>query len=296
MVLETGPGVSPSSPTPLWRQVMETIRAGIESGRWSENERILSERELSAVLGVSRNTVRQAINEAVSAGLLTRVQGRGTFVAPRHVNQPLAWMQGFEETLRARGILPGSRLTSVGVQRVGPPASIQLVGEEACDVMFVRIVGLGDGSPMVVYDSYVPLDLGAPLQADLGRLVRESHLLLVNRILAARFGWAHLQAYQTYEACAASADIAGLLEVAAATPVLKVTTLFSNPSGRPVEYHEAFYRSDKYRFHITRQLVFSEAQHPMPGDVRGYGDRAGEEGDAGGKAGHRYQPFIHGRP
>lgn len=251
--------VDASRPDPLWRQVVDALRDGIESGRWAENERIPSERELSDRLGVSRNTVRQAIAEAVRAGLLTRVQGRGTFVARRQVHQPLAWMQGFEETLRARGMVPGFRLVTVELRRLAASVAVRLVGDEAGEGVFVRMVGLGDGAPMAVYDSYVPLDLGAFLPGELGQAADKGRLELVNRLLAERNGWEYLQALQAYEAAGAGPEVAALLEVAAGAPVLKVTTLFQNPGGRPVEYREAFYRSDRYRFHITRRLVFGPA-------------------------------------
>ncbi len=255
-----------SEPSPLWRQVAEAIRAHVESGRWAPNQRIPSERELSARFGVSRNTVRQAIAQAVSGGWLRRVNGRGTFVAPPRVDQPLAWMQGFEETLRTWRMTPGSRLVAFRVRRVGSPAAPRLLGEKRGELVFVRILGLGDGVPLVVYDSYLPLDLGIPLQEELQHLEQSGQLVLVNRLLGRRHGWEYLQAHQVYEACGAPADVAALLQVATGAPLLRVSTLFSNPLGRPVEYREALYRADRYRFHITRRLALSDGPAASAGE------------------------------
>ncbi|MEE1274075.1 MAG: GntR family transcriptional regulator [Olegusella sp.] len=66
--------------TPLYQQVMEKIKRGIESGAYATGEKIPSEAELSEMYSVSRITVRRAVEELVEQGLLTKRQGKGTYV------------------------------------------------------------------------------------------------------------------------------------------------------------------------------------------------------------------------
>lgn len=248
--------VDPYGPTPLWQQVIRVIRENIATGRWRINERIPSERELSAQLGISRNTVRQAIAEAVNAGLLRRAQGKGTFVAPPKIDQPLYWMTTFEETLRLQGLEPGTRLLQWKVRPAPQGVSERLNGNPRGPVTHVRLVGLGSSEPMAVYDSYLPLDIAGRIQPEIERRLQAGRVVFVNRIVAHVFGWSYLDAEQTYEVSVAGARVARVLGLDPRTPVFVVTSLFTSPEGRPVEYRRAVYRGDKYQFHIRRRVLF----------------------------------------
>ncbi|GAX89894.1 GntR family transcriptional regulator [Effusibacillus lacus] len=68
---------------PLYVQVKESVLAEIKSGQWKAGDKLPTERELSEKLKVSRNTVSQAYQELEAEGILTSVQGRGTFVCDR---------------------------------------------------------------------------------------------------------------------------------------------------------------------------------------------------------------------
>ena len=73
------------SALPLYYQLKEILKEEIDIGKYSPGDRILSENELSALLGISRNTSKQAISELVSDGVLYRIQGKGTFVSEKKV-------------------------------------------------------------------------------------------------------------------------------------------------------------------------------------------------------------------
>lgn len=69
------------SPIPLYQQLLNEIRARIAAGEWKAGDRLPTEAEIAAELGVSRVTVRQALGAAVNAGLVVRMPGKGTYVA-----------------------------------------------------------------------------------------------------------------------------------------------------------------------------------------------------------------------
>ena len=74
-----------NSVLPLYYQLKEILKEEIDIGKYKPGERILSENELSALLGISRNTSKQAIADLVSEGILYRIQGKGTFVSEKQL-------------------------------------------------------------------------------------------------------------------------------------------------------------------------------------------------------------------
>ena len=95
------------SPVPKYSQLREILLDLVET-ELDEDQSIPAERELSARFGLSRMTVRQAVDHLVSEGRLYRVQGKGTFVARPKIEMPLR-LASFTEDMRARGLEPGSR-------------------------------------------------------------------------------------------------------------------------------------------------------------------------------------------
>src|SRR5207237_10501943 len=90
-------------PQPLYARLRDALRAQILDGHLGVGDRLPSESELSAAHGVSRITVRQALGDLQKAGLITRLQGKGAFVAPPHASQTLQRLQGLSEALASAG-------------------------------------------------------------------------------------------------------------------------------------------------------------------------------------------------
>ncbi|MEM2002767.1 MAG: GntR family transcriptional regulator, partial [Candidatus Methanomethylicaceae archaeon] len=89
------------SPIPIYKQLSTAIIQAIHDGRLSPNQRLPSENEFARQYGIVPMTVRQAMNELVRAGFVYRIQGRGTFVAPRFLEHGLERMLSFSEDMRA---------------------------------------------------------------------------------------------------------------------------------------------------------------------------------------------------
>ena len=83
-------GLDPSSPSTLHSQISSWLRSRITSGAWPEHYRLPAEPELARELGVSRGTLRRAVQTLVADGLLVQTRGRGTFVGTTMVEPPLA--------------------------------------------------------------------------------------------------------------------------------------------------------------------------------------------------------------
>lgn len=89
--------------TPLYEQMKAEIKARIERGEWPINFRIPSENELVEMLGVSRMTAHRALRELASEGVIVRVQGRGSFVAPKKRRANVSDVRNIAEEIAERG-------------------------------------------------------------------------------------------------------------------------------------------------------------------------------------------------
>jgi GntR family transcriptional regulator len=249
--------VQQGSPVPLWQQVIDLIRRNIESGAWAPDTQIPSERELCDQFGISRTTVRQALAEAETEGLLMRIHGKGTYVASPRVRQPLFQITGFEETLRTLGLTPGARLLEFRQVAADVPTASLLDLAPGSEVCRVHMLGLGSGEPMAVYESVVPGAYGTTLREEIERRRAVGRTFFVSELLAECNGWSHVRADQTYEAIFPERAAARLLGLSGRTPAFRVTSLFRDPAGRPFEFRQAVYRGDRYQFHVIRQMFFA---------------------------------------
>lgn len=98
------------SPFPLYYQLMEIIRSYIEKMGLEPGDKLPSERELVQHFGISRMTMRQAINELVNEGLLVRSRGLGTFLKPQKVVRGLSTLTSFTGDTHRRGFAASSKI------------------------------------------------------------------------------------------------------------------------------------------------------------------------------------------
>jgi GntR family transcriptional regulator len=201
---------------------------------------IETERELCVRYGVSRTTVRQALQELVHEGHLYRVQGKGTFVAPPKLVQKLQ-LHGHTEEMEAQGLRPGARLISAA-DVVAPPevAEFFQVAEDTPVHRIVR-VRLVDDEPMAIQTVY----LDSARFGDVGSALAESVSLY--QLLRERYGVQLAGGEETIDATSAARAEAALLETKAGSPLLRLTRRSWDGEGRPVEHAESLYRGDHYR-------------------------------------------------
>ena len=98
---------------PIFRQIIERINAGIESGEYARGDAIPSEPELCKQFDTTRMTVRRAIDALVNEGKLYRVQGKGTFVSQFELDKTYQ-KQGFTSNMRSLGLHPSSKVLFSG--------------------------------------------------------------------------------------------------------------------------------------------------------------------------------------
>jgi len=234
---------------PLYYQLKGIIEARIEAGQWKPETQLPSERELCDEFKISRITVRQAITELVNEGRLTRVHGRGTFVARPQVEQRLTRLTGFTEDMRARGQHPGAQVLHLELVPA-PPAvarSLHLTGDEP--VVVLRRLRLADGEPMAVETAYL---LDRLCHGVLSESLENRSLY---KLLKDKFDLIPGRADQQLKAIACPPVEAKLLGLRKGSPVLHIFRTTFTHDDVPFEHVESFYRGDKYIFHAELNHV-----------------------------------------
>ncbi len=145
--------------SPVYIQIHNHIKKDIESGRWKIGEKIPPERELSKAFGVSRMTLRQAIQTLVDEGILERKVGSGTFVARKKVQEKMIGITSFTEITESQGKTPTSKTVSYLVTTPSLSESEALSLSDQQKVLRMERIRYADKLPICFEVATVPYDL-----------------------------------------------------------------------------------------------------------------------------------------
>ncbi|WP_042464159.1 GntR family transcriptional regulator [Neobacillus dielmonensis] len=231
------------SPIPIYYQLQELIKDLIDKGELKPGDLIPPEREYAEKLQISRMTVRQALTQLVNEGYLYRIQGKGTFVSERKIEQPLHQLRSFTEDMVSRGLKPGSQLISFEVI----PATIQIASQlgiqEYGPVYEIKRIRLADDVPMALESNYISANLVKGLTE---QIVKKSVYAFIEEQL--NFTIDH--ASQVIEASIASDVESEYLRIKKGSPIMLIQQQTFLKDGTPVEYVRSSYRADRYKFMI----------------------------------------------
>lgn len=238
--------------TPLYEQLKQIIEEKIKSKEWEPEDQLPSERELVDQYKVSRITVRQAIDLAERDGLVKRIHGVGTFVTEPKIKQELGEFNTFQSTLQQQGLIASTKLLKSSVIT----SDFQLARLLDIDVMEkvinLELVGYGDSSPIVYYNSYFSHSVGEQMeQAADQALKEEKPFSTLDLYQFLDYEPTHVE--QTFEALSTTEQLSKILDVDLHFPLFRVTSIIYQDK-TPLEYKETYYRGDKYKFFITRQM------------------------------------------
>ncbi len=232
----------PSRALPAYLQIEDDLARRIERGDLAPGSRLPTERALAASLGVSRMTVRAALERLARRGMIVRRQGSGTVVAAPKLRQDASHLRGFFEASVGQGMLPVSRVIERS-EMVATAHLAEVLGlgpaEHVYTVVRVRSVA---GIPVVLETSFLPAAIVPGLLDE--DLERASIYRLMERLHGAR----PVRATQTFEPIAADAAEAAVLDVPVGSPLMLVERTAWDVHGRAVEYARDLYRGDRARF------------------------------------------------
>ena len=237
-----------SSTVPLYTQIKEALRAKIIDGTYVAHQRLPSESEMIAAFGVSRITVRQAMNDLQKEGLLFKVHGKGTFVAMPNVSQELTHLQGFGEAMRLLGHETHSDVFGLTTVKGSTIACHKLGIPEDTSVVEIKRVRYLNREPVSIDYSWVRQEIGTRLSK---QNLREKDLF---SLLENQLGQPLHSADVEIDAAAASDDIAARLQVKAGSPILRIERLTYADEATPILFEYLHYRAEtfKYKMKVLR--------------------------------------------
>jgi DNA-binding GntR family transcriptional regulator len=231
-----------SGPVPLYYQIASRLEQAIRDQTLPAGSRLENEVALASRLGLSRPTIRRAIQELVDQGLLVRRRGIGTQVVHGRVTRNVELTSLFED-LERLGQTPDTRVLSIGAVDADERVAEALGVPVGSTVLHIRRLRSADGVPLAILDNALP-----PALSDLDAHDLERHGLY--QLLRAR-GVTMRVAKQRIGARTASANEAELLDLPKGAPVLTMSRTAFDNSGVAVEFGEHCYRPDRYAFEVT---------------------------------------------
>ncbi len=236
------------SAVPLYAQLEEILRTKIGQGEWQPNQRVPSENELNKMYGLSRMTARGVLTKLVNDGVLFRVPGKGTFLAPQKIDAVSPAYGGVREQLESMGYETSTELLSIRLET--PPVRVRdkLRLESGQPVYAIDRLRSVQGEPISLHHSYVPDHLAHGLD----RYDTANEQLCV--VLASHYGLTMKRVDEQLEATAASADEATLLQMRKGQPVLLLEDVIADLDGTTFEYSRIVFRGDKIRLRFDYKL------------------------------------------
>jgi GntR family transcriptional regulator len=229
--------LDPDSSQPLYQQLQRALREAIDKRVLGPDDALPSERQLAADLGVSRITVRKAIDGLISEGLLVSRQGSGNFVSTR-IDKNFAKLTSFSEDMRARGFEPHSVWLKRSEGTVTPEEAMKL--------------GLSPGTLVYRFDR-LRFANNEPMSIEYCTIVASClpSLEAVDKSLydaLEKTGNRPVRALQRLRALLLDEEQAKLLEADVGDAGLLVERIGYLRDGRAIELSQSFYRGDTYDF------------------------------------------------
>lgn len=222
---------------PLYQRIASALSEAMETGVAGKEGVLPSERSLASNLGVSRVTVRRALDDLAASGILKRRQGARSSMAPR-VEKTISTLLGFSDELTARGSTPGQKWLLRQVALPTPNESMALGLSPAEEIVRLVRIRLADGVPIALERATVP------------RAFLPDPQLVQSSLYAAlrKAGHSPARGVQRIRAAVMTRAEADALESEIGNPLLIVERRCFLADGSPVEFTETRYNGEKYDF------------------------------------------------
>lgn len=229
---------------PLYRQLSDRLAQAIVSGEYAAGAALPTEFALCETYGVSRITVRKALDELVGRRLVERRRGVGTFVAK---DSATAWSVTLTGTIE--DVITPSRLTILREEVATPPDDVRRFAKlgEGARLKMVEATNTISGNVPLVYIRYwFPLDVAKLLSS--AALTGPTQAI---KVVQQATGRAIDRAEQVVEPLAARGEVARRLRVPRGTAVLRAIRVYYDTAQRPIEIFDAAYHPTQYRYTAT---------------------------------------------
>lgn len=235
--------IDTDSDVALYLQIKSILLKNIQNKVWEPYSLIPTETELMKIFGVSRTTIRQAINMLVQDGLLEKRQGKGTIVLPIKLIGNLGRLRGFAEEVVESGMVPRSKLLRAEFVSTLGYEKLELQIPEKENVLLIERVRLVDDVPIALERTCWPEPIGQILMKYNLDSANYYEILENNNVYLKH-------AKEKISAINATIHEADFLGVRGGEALLEMTRLSFGIDDKPIEFTKTKYRSDKYSYDI----------------------------------------------
>lgn len=231
-----------------YQSIKKDLKNKLTDGAWGDTGCLPPERELCDIYQASRMTVRKAVDDLETEGLLYRIHGKGTFVKQSSkINQPLAKLSGFSDDMIARGKKPSSKILLLDIIPASEIVAEKLNQRKGDPVILLRRLRFADDFPMAIETSYLNYNIFKPVYEK----ISEGSLYALMKQQLNIFPKKAIQSIEVSELSKWEAELLGNESLMVALLMYRQTF---DDLDRPIEYVESKYRSDKYKFYIEMKI------------------------------------------
>lgn len=230
------------SSVPLYKQVVQFLSDTISSSKWKPGDRIPSEADLMEIFGVSRITIRSAISELVEEGILTRAQGKGTFVATPKSTYDANDAIGFTRSCMLAGKTASTRVIST-----------EMVFPTQHQLGFFNI----SSSDMILCSKRLRYVDGEPTQIEINHyhprfsfLINENLEGSLFELFKNKLNIEIINAQRTLETCFPTKEEMALLNLKKTTPLLLFRDVQIDKDKQPLYLSKQLYNTENLKFYF----------------------------------------------
>lgn len=237
---------------PLYLQVEESLKNDIKSKKYPVGSKLPSEKTLCDKFGVSRITIRQALDLLENQGFIYAVHGKGTFVKASTIDSNLQKISSFGETLKQMGYAGYTKITHYE-ERDTDDFEQMLRGRQWDKVINLSLTGYSMDEPVVLYNSVIRSPYGEEMYKAALELERKGEAFSTFDLYA-EVGLEIGKVEQKIAAINADEKTSETLGINKGDAILVLDSVILDKSMQPIEYKKGYYCTDKYTFNLHREL------------------------------------------
>lgn len=243
---------------PMYEQLTSYFRLQIQAGTLVPGEKLITEKEISDVLNVSRTTVRQAMDQLVEEGLLIRYRGRGSFVASKKMKRPLNHLYNFTNDMNELGVVPSSIVLNSSIEKAPPfiHNSLQLPPNQS-NVFHLSRLRCANNEPILLENTYVPYYLCPGIETI------DFRTYSLYQTLSTRFSLNLYHATETIEAISIGKTESDLLQCKIKSPGYKISRISHLDNGTTFEYTTSITKAERCMFQLELYQNSTNSKNSM---------------------------------
>jgi len=232
--------------TPLYKQLKDSIKNAILSNELKDKDQLPTEESICSIFNISRPVVRQAYKELIKEGLVTRIQGKGSFVNKKIMITNLMYtLNGYAAEVNKIGLIPESTIISFEIdQRDNLPFELKQLNQ---DFYLIKRVRKASGIPLFLEYFYLPKAKFSNFENIFSDNAQFSSLMKDT------YGYKELEVRTSMSAMLADDILADILEIEKGQPLFKFVVLTQNKYDDLYAYKLSFFPGDRHKIEIIEK-------------------------------------------